>query len=203
MRLFEDLPEVDEAELAKLGSKSPTTDYVPLHGGYDNHKVIFPKRPGPRPATTTWEPHEQLDQLGSEEIWDELMRRALALPGVTGGPSKISVEGAQALFLDPSLAVGPPESFVIENEFAHMHPRPDSSWHLQLPLPLTVFAISAGWAEVHTTCWLGDAPANSVMLFSPRNEAEVEVIWDLVQESYRFAAGQESQFEVKPQIVES
>jgi len=202
MRLFDELPTVADGELQKLGRKPPTTDYVPLHGGYDKHKVIFPRRPGPSPSTTTWEPHEQLDQLGSEALWDELARRSFALSGVSDEPSKISVPGARALWLDEELAKGPAEAFVIEREFAHIHPRPDSSLHLQLPLELAVFAISAGWAEVHTTCWLGDAPANSVMLFSPRNEQELEVIWDLVQESYRFATGQPSQFEVTPHITE-
>lgn len=201
MRLFEELPTVDDTELQKLGSKEPDTTYVPMHGGYDKHKVIFPRRPGPRPTTTTWEPHEQLNQLGSEALWDELAGRSFALPGVTDVPSKISVAGARALWLDDELATGPAEAFVIEREFAHIHPRPDSSFHLQLPLELAVFAISAGWAEVHTTCWLGDAPANSVMLFSPRNEQELEVIWDLVEESYRFATGQPSQFTVEPHIV--
>lgn len=200
MRLFDELPEVSEEALRALGSKSPTTDYVPLHDGYDKHKMIFPKRPGPAPTTTTWEPHEQLDQIGPDAFWDELWNRALALPGVSEHDSKISVKGARALWLDEDLRKGPPESFVWEEEFAHIHPRPDSSWHLQLPLELAVFAIDAGWAEIHTTCWLGDAPANSVMLFSPRNAQELEVIWDLIEESYRFATGQESQFEVTPHI---
>ncbi len=184
-----------------LGSKSPTNDYV-SQVGYEKHQRIFPQRPGDKPSTTTWEPHEQLDQLGSEEIWDEMLRRANSLPGVAEGPSLISVEGARAFFLGEELAKGPVESFVWENEFAHIHPRPDSSWHLQLPLELAVFAINAGWAEVHTTTWLGDAPANSVMLFSPRNEAELELVWELVQESYRFATGQPQAFHPEPRIAE-
>jgi hypothetical protein len=190
-----------EVETAGLGAKDPTSDYV-SQVGYEKHQRIFPLRPGEKPATTTWEPHEQLDQLGSEQIWDEMLRRANSLPGVSEGPSLISVEGARAFFLGEELAKGPAESFIWENEFAHIHPRPDSSWHLQLPLELAVFAINAGWAEVHTTTWLGDAPANSVMLYSPRNEAELELIWELVQESYRFATGQPQAFRPEPRIAE-
>ncbi|GAB3843495.1 hypothetical protein ACFPIJ_52150 [Dactylosporangium cerinum] len=60
--------------------------------------------------------------------------------------SKISVPDATALWLDESVLAGPKEAFIIEREFAHMHPRPDSSLHLHLPLELAVYAISGGWA---------------------------------------------------------
>jgi hypothetical protein len=36
------------------------------------------------------------------------------------------------------------------------------------------------------------------MLYSPRNEQELEVIWDLVEESYRFASGQPQKYAHEP-----
>jgi hypothetical protein len=192
------MPEVD---LSSLGSKQETTDYVPLHDGYEKHQRIFPERPGPRPTVTTHEPQEQLDQLGPEELWDELQQRAVALPGVEERPSAISVKGARAFWLDPELLKGPEDSLIIEREFAHIHPRPDSSWHLQLPHELAVLAVSGGWGEVHTVVWLGDAPANSMLLYSPRNREEMEVVWSLVQESYRYATGQAQEFRIEPRIM--
>ena len=191
------LPEVD---VSGLGTKRPTSDYQPLHDGYDKHQRIFPARPGPRPTITDVEPQEQLDQIGPEEIWDELARRARELPGVVERDSAISVEGARAYWLDEELVNGPDDSLIIEREFAHIHPRPDSSWHLQLPYELAVLVVGAGWGEVHTVVWLGDAPANSMMLYSPRNEQEMEVIWSLVEESYRYATGQPQQFRIEPRI---
>jgi phospholipase/carboxylesterase len=194
-------PEVPPVDLDGLGSKPPTTDYELHHDGYDNHLRIFPERPGPTPTVTTEEPQEQLDQLGPEELWDELRRRANELPGVTERDSIISVKGARAYFLEPELMKGPADSMIMEGEWAHIHPRPDSSWHLQLPYELAVLAVSAGWGVVHTVVWLGDAPANSVLLYSPRNEQEMEVIWALVLESYRYATGQPQEFKIEPHVV--
>jgi len=193
------LPEV---ELTGLGTKEPTTDYVPIHDGYDRHQRIFPARPGPPPTIVGVEPQEQIDQIGPAEIWDELARRARELPGVTERDSAISVKGARAFWLDEQLVKGPADSLIIEREFAHIHPRPDSSWHLQLPYDLAMLTVSAGWGEIHPVVWVGDAPANSMMLYSPRTEEELEVIWTLVEESYRYATGQPQQFKIEPRIAE-
>jgi hypothetical protein len=193
------LPDVD---ISGLGTKEETTDYVPLHDGYDKHQRIFPERPGPEPTITEVEPQEQLDQLGPEEVWDELVRRAGALPGVEERESAISVKGARAFWIDQDKIKGPEDALIIEREFAHIHPRPDSSWHLQLPYELAVLTVSAGWGRPHTVVWLGDAPANSTMLYSPRNEQEMEVIWSLVEESYRYVTGQPQQFRIEPRIAE-
>ena len=195
--------EVPEVKLEELGSKPRTTTYELHHHGYDHHRTIFPTRPGPEPTITTEEPQEQLDQIGPEEVWDELVRRANELPGVTEGDSLISVEGARAFFLDRELLNGPGDSRIIENEFAHIHPRPDSSWHLQLPHELALLALSGGWGRIHTVVWLGDAPANSMMLYSPRNAEEMEVVWGLVEESYRYATGQPQEFVIEPDIVKA
>jgi phospholipase/carboxylesterase len=192
---------VPEVSLDGLGSKPPTNDYELQHDGYDHHRRIFPTRPGPEPTITTSEPQEQLDQLGAEGLWDELVRRANELPGVSEGDSLISVKGARAFFLERALVKGPEDSLIIETEFAHIHPRPDSSWHLQMPHELAVLAISAGWGRIHTVVWMGDAPANSMMLYSPRNEEEMEVIWSLVEESYRYATGQPQEFVIEPNIA--
>jgi hypothetical protein len=199
MRATEPMPTLSEQELAELGSAEPSTDYVSPQGeSYEDLEIVFSQRPGPRPTTTDDEPHEQLDQLGPVELWDELHERALALPGVHEDRSGYSFPETKALWLDPDLAKGPPEAFIWKQEFAHLHPRPNSSWHLQLPWELAVLVLSAGWAEIHPVVWLGVAPANSVMLYSPRNAEEMEVVWDLVQESHRFARGELQKFVLEP-----
>jgi hypothetical protein len=196
------LPEsVPEVELDDLGSKPKTTDYELHHGGYEHHRRIFPVRPGPEPTITEEEPQEQLDQLGSGELWDELVRRSNELPGVSERDSAISVKGARAFWLDKEYVKGPGDSLIIETEFAHIHPRPDSSWHLQLPYELALMAVSGGWGRIHTVVWMGDAPANSMMLYAPRNTDEMEVVWVLVEESYRYATGQPQLFKIEPRIA--
>src|SRR4030081_3678359 len=94
----------------------------------------LPPRAGARPRTTPTNPHTQLDQQPTDSrLVDELARRAFALPGVVEEPSAISVPGERALVLPPSKPVGPSESFLIDREFAHIHPDPDHSLYAMLP----------------------------------------------------------------------
>jgi hypothetical protein len=56
-------------------------------------------------------------------------------------------------------------------------------------------AIASGWAEVHPVALAGMAPENMVMVYGPRNEREVNVIFDLLQAAYRYAGGHLSEKE--------
>jgi hypothetical protein len=196
---------VDES---RLWSKEPSTHYVPKHDtDFSKFKQIFPIRRGAKPTTTGNEPHEQLDQLGPQELYQELQRRCFTrLPGVTEADSLISFPESRGLMLTKELAVGPPHSILWSDEstfeFAHIHPFPDSSMHLQLPLELAVVAISGGWAEPHALIWQGFTPAQSVMVYSPRDEQDLESVWSLVEESYNFATGQPQRLRIEPQPID-
>jgi hypothetical protein len=50
-------------------------------------------------------------------------------------------------------------------------------------------ALEAGWAEPHPLAG-GFTPSGTVMVYGPRNAEELEVVWNLVQQSHRFATGQ-------------
>lgn len=149
----------------------------------------LPRRPGSRPTTTPTNPHTQLDQQPSDsEQREQLAASVFALPGVLERPSLISVPGARALWLSDGSA-GPPEAFMVGNEFAHLHPAPDQSLHAMLPPAIAVEAIEAGWAEQHPVARRGLIPANAVMLYAPRDDAEREVVEELVRASHAFARG--------------
>jgi hypothetical protein len=105
------------------------------------------------------------------------------------------------MWLDESLARGPEEAFMAQREFAHIHARPDASLHVQLPVDLAVIAVDAGWAEVHSLVRLGFATPEALMLFAPRDEEELDVVWSLVVESYRFARGEPPLLQFKPQPI--
>jgi len=148
----------------------------------------LPKRAGERPRTTPTNPHTQLDQQPTDLRWvEQLAERVFALPGVSEEPSRISVPGARALILKRGEPAGPPEAFLIEREFAHLHPAPDHSLHAMLPLEVAEEAIEAGWAESHPVALRGQIPRTAVMLYAPRDEAELEVIERLVRASHAFA----------------
>jgi hypothetical protein len=148
----------------------------------------LPVRAGDRPRTTPTNPHTQLDQQPVDVRWvEELARRVFALPGVVEEPSSISVPGARALVLGPGEPTGPPEAFLIEREFAHLHPAPDHSLHAMLPTETVTEAVAAGWAEPHPVALRGLIPPTAVMLYAPRDAAELDVLERLVRASHAFA----------------
>lgn len=150
--------------------------------------TALPHRPGPRPSTRRQLPHTQLDQQPVDPgVRDELARRAFGLPGVSEGPSGISVPGARALLLDPSDAAERAEAFLVGTEFAHLHPAPDLSLHVTLPEGTARAAIAAGWAEWHPFVDDGRLPPTVVMVYAPRTTDELDVVTTLLEASHRFA----------------
>ena len=112
-----------------------------------------------------------------------------ALEGVRAGRSGISRPESRALHLEPRLALGPPEAFVAGTEFAHLHRSADGSLHAMIPPDLRDEAIRRGWAEMHPAARAGYQPDTLVMIYGPRDQAELETTWDLVKASYTFARG--------------
>ena len=110
---------------------------------------------------------------------------------VEGGPCGNEVAGdaheAVRHIVAPGEPAGPPEAFMIDREFAHLHPAPDHSLHAMLPTDVARAAIDAGWAELHPVARMGLLPPTAVMLYAPRDEAELSVVEQLVGASHRFA----------------
>src|SRR6185436_4545837 len=90
------------------------------------------QRAGARPRTTATNPHTQLDQNAPPALQEELFARVLALPNVVPGPSHVSVPGARAFHL-PACRQPAEAGFMVEREFAHLHPADDGSLHMALP----------------------------------------------------------------------
>jgi hypothetical protein len=143
----------------------------------------LPDRRGPRPQTTPTNPHMQLDQLPPPRVLAGLTELLFKLPGVLEQPSAISVPGARALWLDLNDARGPREAFLVGREFAHVHPPPEGSLHVALPPSHVPEAIAP-------VALLGLIPGNVVMLYAPRNDAEVALVLRLVRAALAFARGE-------------
>lgn len=157
-------------------------------------KESLPARSGPRPRTTPTNPHTQLDQQPADAaIRQRLAQRLFTLPDVEERPSQVSVPGARALWLRDGVPAGPPEAFMIGREFAHLHPGRDLSLHATLPADVAEAAIAAGWAELHPVAMRGLIPANTVMIYAPRDEPEMDVVLSLLLASYQFAGGRLAQ----------
>ncbi len=150
----------------------------------------LPRRSGPRPRTTPTNPHTQLDQQPRDsQIRDRLRAELAALPEVVWQASGISVPGAEALSLVPTASGGPPEAFMIGREFAHLHPAPDYSLHLMVPIDVADQLITAGWAEPHPVVLMGLLPRTAIMVYAPRDDEEVAVVVRIVAASRAFARG--------------
>jgi hypothetical protein len=149
----------------------------------------LPERSGPRPDTGPAMPHQQLSENAPAELQEELWRRMSALEGVRTGRSGVSLPETRALHLDPELAIGPPEGFMVGTEFAHLHGPDDGSLHMALPPEVARAAIDRGWAELHPLARAGRLPETLVMVYGPRDADELETVWSLVTASYENARG--------------
>jgi hypothetical protein len=149
----------------------------------------LPERPGSRPRTRRAMPHQQLDQNAPPALQEALWERMSRLEGCEPGRSGVSLPDSRAVHLERTLALGPPEAFMVGTEFAHLHGAADGSLHVMLPPAAASEAVERGWAEPHPLARLGAAPPTLVMLYGPRDEAELETVWRLVETSYDFARG--------------
>ena len=61
-------------------------------------------------------------------------------------------------------------------------PEHDGSLHLTLAPALYNEVLRAGWGEPHPI-------SGTMLVFGPRDEAELEVVWRLVSASYNWATG--------------
>jgi hypothetical protein len=52
-------------------------------------------------------------------------------------------------------------------------------------------AVASGWAEVHPVARAGMAPEHDVMLYGPRDEREVDVVFGLIAAALRQAGGRD------------
>lgn len=148
----------------------------------------LPLRSGPRPSTRRPSravpgPHQQVSQNAPPHLQEALFARARSLPSVSVGASLVSVPGARAFHLDEAAARGPRAAFQRGREFAHLHPPHDGSLHLTLDPMLYQEVLAKGWGEPHPV-------SGTLMVWGPRNEEELDIVWNLVRASYEYATGQ-------------
>jgi Family of unknown function (DUF5519) len=151
----------------------------------------LPPRAGAKPKTTSTNPHQQQSQNPTPEVYQLLLSKAFDFPHVERRPSAISVPGAQALWLSEEVVTAArPEAFLIGREFAHVHPPYDGSMHMMLPPEAVDEVLAKGWGEPHPMARHGLIPPSAVMVYAPRDAAEVEAILQVLAASYRFACGE-------------
>ena len=151
----------------------------------------LPERSGPRIQTSGTVPHVQINVEPVPAVNDELFRRAFTLPGVEDRPTIVSLPGARGMWLSADIPLAHPETIVDGREFAHIHP--DGSLHAPLPYDRALEVDEKGWGERHPWASERDGWDGLVMLYTPQSMAELEIIFQLIVESYNYVTGQSLQ----------
>ena len=96
--------------------------------------------------------------------------------------------GCRALCVDDGVAAGPLEAFIDAHEFCHLHGLPEGCIHATLPPSMVESVVALGWAERHPLHRLG-LMRSLVMIYAPRDEAELDIVVALVECARKFAIG--------------
>lgn len=83
-----------------------------------------------------------------------------------------------------------PQAYLVAEvgEFAHLHPAHDGSMHLVFPADLAADVSAKGWGRPHM--WAGTRLSPGfMMVFGPRDEAELAVVRGIVEASHAYASG--------------
>lgn len=150
--------------------------------------VTFPMRDGARPDTTNGVPHVQIDVSPVPELSDEMLRQVAEFPGVVLGATRVSLPGAVGFQLTSDVQIAQPQAIVGGREFAHLHP--DGSLHASLHPDTARAAIDAGWAVAHPWADQRAGWEGFVMIYTPIDEAELDVVLQLVRGSYTYITGE-------------
>lgn len=150
----------------------------------------LPDRKTAIPRTTDSVPHVQINVVPVPEISEALLRRVSELSGVEIRQTVVSQPGALGFWITEDTALARPEVIVGGREFAHLHP--DGSLHASLSPALAKLAAEKGWAVSHP--WADQRPGwgGFVMIFTPVNSDELDVVFGLVEASYEFVTGLDS-----------
>jgi hypothetical protein len=65
---------------------------------------------------------------------------------------------------------------LVEREFGHIHPYPDCSLHLFLPMKDAKEIVLKGWGEFHPLAFLKEVLLNFIMLYCPRSQDELSLV---------------------------
>ncbi|MET9339706.1 luciferase family protein [Nonomuraea sp. NPDC003804] len=179
----------DLPERVRAGGPYNTSDQASWYGGdhrgYTDYPTLLglPVRAGEAPRVVGPAPHSQRSQIAPVMLQEELWQRMRALPRVYMAPTLVSVPHARSLFLPDGVGSGPETAFQKGREWTHIHPHHDGSLHLTLPEPVKDEVERAGWGVRHPE-------HHSILVYGPRTQGELEVVWRLVKLSYEYALGE-------------
>jgi len=179
-----------------LGPIRPVNGYLPTASTW------LPQRPGPRPCVAGIAPQRQLDQKGCP-IAHQTLRAAL-YDVAARDPSKLRT--GVSCFEKKGLALFAlnPMNNTCRGEICHVH-HTDGSLHLNLhPMDAAVM-LDHGWGQRHPLAkggWMKKyVPREFVMVYAPRNQAEVEIVARIIEAAAWWVTGERMEIVVPDQVT--
>jgi hypothetical protein len=165
-----------------MSSELPLSDWVPAS------VRELPRRAGTRPPIEKRYPCPQLEDTSPPELREALLEAGGRLHDVTVAPTEMTVPG-DALLLAEELCKGKPEGFVHGREFAII--RDDGSMQVNPDPEIGQLLLDRGWGTIHPVVryMAGALPPQSMIVFAPRDEAEVRVGVTILEVVHAWAIG--------------
>ncbi|KAG8159671.1 hypothetical protein KVR01_010308 [Diaporthe batatas] len=152
----------------------------------------LPRRAGDRPDVPGYvAPQRQVTQQGGADTRARMTAFLGQLAARNHGvlelrPSGLEGAGTPALWLDPAVPAPPGYLWATRGELAHVHP--EASSHVTVSLADAEELTRKGWAERHRLSGVAGLPLGYVMVYAPRDEAELEVWKGAVRAGLLFVA---------------
>ncbi len=144
----------------------------------------------------------QRDQRSVPTMWVAVWDSLRSFPGVIAGPSAMREGGSRAVLVPSVVNPVAGTSFArtgLPLEPAHLHGPADTSIHLVLPPARAAIAVAHGWAR---PCPLA-VHGTELIVFGPRDEAELAIVTGLARESVAWALAQNSVTTFRSPIAKS
>jgi hypothetical protein len=146
----------------------------------------LPARKGPRPRTVRGPLHIQCNGHGDPKYLNRFLDNILTWPHIESTARFVGPPDIIPIRLKEIAATGDPSAFITDREFARILLGAPTIY-LALPLVSAHRAIVRGWAEPHYLVSYGLMPAGTVIVYTPKDEEELEACNFLFSESYHFA----------------
>ena len=146
----------------------------------------IPTRNGKRPSTICGPLHIQCSGSGDTQYVRGLVTEVLTWPHVESTPPVVTSPDLISIHLRQARAAIPSSAATIVKEFAKVYVEAPAIY-LTLPLVTAHWAILRGWAEPHYLASNGMMPAGTVLLYTPRDEGELEVCHFHFSRAYEYA----------------
>jgi hypothetical protein len=154
-------------------------------------QFTLPPRSGNAPKIGETIPQLQFSDLSPAEVRTKLWDWAFSnFEDVSEEDTRISVPTTRAMWLDPVVPVAHEDAFMPppgSREFCHMHL--DGSIHAVVATEIEDEIIRQQWGKRHPL--YHSHGVKEVIVYAPRDDAEVEVLKSVVKKSYEYATGRE------------